>query len=198
MTFDDKTSLTSKAAVILEDGGSAYLAVESGDEDRGTVTGGGVYAAGETVKLAAKPKAKCVFAGWLANDGAGGLLPFAPLMGADGLDFRTSSVSFPFRPGDFLGLASLTAAFAASGEDVAPVVTMSEDVWQIDPETPASLAFAVDSVSFPVLTAKNLPKGVKVDLARSLLVYDPTTAAQSGVYAVTLSAKNQSNLSGGE
>ena len=99
MTFDDKTSLTSKVAVILEDGGSAYLAVESGDEDRGTVTGGGVYAAGETVKLAAKPKAKCVFAGWLANDGACGLLPFAPLMEADGLDFRTSSVSFPFRPG---------------------------------------------------------------------------------------------------
>lgn len=195
VTYADKKTLTSKAFVVLEDGGSAYLDVRSLDESLGTVSGAGVYSAGEAVKLVAKPKSKCVFAGWFADSGESEPEPFAPLAEVDGFDFRTSSVSFPFRPGDFSSVVSLTGAFAASSNDTSAVVGVSGDVWEIDPAQSSEFAFSVDSLSLPKVTAKNLPKGVSVDLAHGRLLYTPTDAAKSGKYTASLTAQNQSRAS---
>lgn len=196
VTYADRKTLTSKAFAVLEDGGSAYLDVRSLDESLGTVSGTGVYSAGGTVKLAAKPKAKCVFAGWFADTGGEEPERFAPLAEVDGFDFRTPSVAFPFRPGDFSSMISLVGAFAASSNDAYAVVAVAGDVWEIDPVQSSEFAFSVDSLSLPTVTAKNLPKGVSIDLARRKLVYAPTDAAKSGIYAATLTAKNQSRQAG--
>jgi len=195
VTYADKKTLTSKAFAVLEDGGSAYLGVRSLDESLGSVSGSGVYAAGETVKLSAKPKSKCVFAGWFADVGGEEPELFPRLAQVDGFDFRTSSVSFPFRPGDFSSVVSLVGAFAASSNDTSAVVGVSGDVWEIDPAQSSEFAFSVDSLSLPKVTAKNLPKGVSVDLARGRLLYTPTDAAKSGKYTALLTAQNQSRAS---
>lgn len=195
VTYADKKTLTSKAFAVLEDGGSAYLGVRSLDESLGSVSGAGVYAAGETVKLSAKPKSKCVFAGWFADVGMEEPELFPRLAQVDGFDFRTSSVSFPFRPGDLSSVASLVGAFAASSNDTSVAVDIADDVWEIDPERTSEFAFSVDSVSLPKMTAKNLPKGVTIDLARGKLVYTPTDTAKSGRYASSLTAQNLSKAS---
>ena len=194
VTYEDRSSLTSKAFVIPEDGGSAYLSVSSLDESLGTVSGGGVYASGATVKLSAKPKSKCVFAGWYAGEDADTAEFFEPMAEADGIDFRTASVSFPFRPGDFDGAPSLVADFAPSAEDssVAVLLDDGDGVWEIDPAAASEFGFSVDSLSLPSLAAKGLPKGVTVDLARGMFVYTPTDSVQPGIYAVTVTAQNQS------
>lgn len=195
VTYADKKTLTSKAFAVLEDGGSAYLGVRSLDESLGSVSGAGVYAAGETVKLSAKPKSKCVFAGWFADVGGEEPELFPRLAQVDGFDFRTLSVSFPFRPGDLSSVASLVGAFAASSNDTSVAVDIADDVWEIDPERTSEFAFSINSLSLPKVTAKNLPKGVTIDLARGKLVYTPTDAAKSGRYASSLTAQNLSRVS---
>ena len=195
VTYADKKTLTSKAFAVLEDGGSAYLDVRTLDESMGTVSGTGVYSAGETVKLSAKPKSKCVFAGWFADVGEEEPEPFAPLAEVDGFDPRTVSVSFPFRPGDFSSVVSLAGAFAATSNDTSVAVDLAGVVWDIDPERTSEFAFSINSLSLPKVTAKNLPKGVMIDLARGKLVYTPTDAAKSGRYASSLTAQNLSRVS---
>ena len=196
VTYADKTTLASRAVVIPVDGGSGYLSVVSLDESLGTVSGGGVYAAGATVKISAKAKAKCVFAGWLADVGSGEGTPFEPLADKDGHDLRSASVSFPFRPGDFDGVELLAASFAPSSDDSDLQLYLAGQRWEIDPASPSEFAFSVESLSLPKVTAKNLPKGVSVDAARGLLVYTPSPSAKSGTYAASLSAQNQSRASG--
>ncbi len=193
VTYADRKSLTSKAFVTTLDGGSSYLFVSSLDESIGTATGGGVYSAGSTVKLVAKPKAKCVFAGWLTADGElDGYGYFVPMSAVDGIDPRTAKASFPFRPWDFDFGNELYAYFVPRTNDTDIAVGLAADAWEINPDEPSEFSFEVDSLSLPSVTAKNLPKGVKVDVARGKLVYTPTSTVKSGIYHATLTAKNLS------
>jgi hypothetical protein len=194
VTYADRSTRTSKTFVTLTDGGSGYVDVVTSDESLGTVSGSGVYSAGATVKLTAKPKSKCVFAGWTTDAGEGAER-FAPLEDIDGIDDRTPSVSFPYRPAHFADGKSLVAEFVPSSEDAFVEINLADSVWQIDPASPSEFAFAVDSRSLPKVSAKNLPKGVIVDLARGRLVYTPTASVKSGKYAASLTAQNQSKSS---
>lgn len=194
VTYADRSTRTSKAVVTTTDGGSCYVDVATSDESLGTVSGSGVYSAGATVKLTAKPKSKCVFAGWSADAGEGAER-FAPLEDIDGIDDRTPSVSFPCRPAHFADGNSLVASFAPSADDSAVAIDIEDSVWKIFPEDESEFAFSVDSLSLPKITAKNLPKGVSVDLARGRLVYTPTDSVKSGKYAASLTAQNQSKSS---
>ena len=191
VTYADRTTEKSKTFVIVTDGGSAYLSVVSLDPSLGTVSGTGVYAAGATVKLSAKPKSKRVFTGWYVGELAESSVPFAALAERDGIDPRTATVSFRFRPDDTAGM-TVFADFAESSADSSAEFALEGEVWEIDPELPSTFAFAVRSLSLPKLTTKGLPKGVSVDLARGRFVYTPTAAVKSGVYSVSLTAKNQS------
>jgi len=193
VTYADKKSLSSKAYVIVEDGGSAYIDVASFDESLGTVKGGGVYSSGATVKLVATPKSKCVFAGWVSGADVESAVPFAPLSEIDGVDFRTASVSFPFRPADFSDAEVLWGAFAAAADDDSVSLCLDGPVWNIDHGAASEFLFAADSLSLPKISAKGLPGGVAVDLARGRLVYTPSDSTKSGVYKATLTAKNQSS-----
>ena len=193
VTYADRTTLKSKEFVVLEDGGSAYLDVVSADEAMGAVAGSGVYSAGATVKISAKARHGSVFAGWFDDESLRFL--FEPMSEADGIDCRTASASFPFRPDDLPGGGAIYAGFVPTGEDDHVEVDLEGGVWEVDPGSESVFGFAVDSLSLPKLSVKNLPKGVSVDLARGLLSYAPTAAVQPGVYAVSMTAQNQSKAS---
>ena len=195
VTYADKKTLTSKVAVIVEDGGSAYLSVRSLDDSMGTAAGSGVYSAGQTVKLVANPKSKCVFAGWHVDSEIEGMVYYGSLAEKDGIDPRNATASFPFRPLDLSGVGDIWASFVPSADDLEVTIGLAEGTWEIEPDKASEFGFSVESRSLPALTAKNLPKGVSVDLARGKLVYTPDKSVKSGIYHAKLSAKNKSNAS---
>jgi len=190
VTYEDGKTAKSQYAFNVEDGGSYYLSVLSVDDEMGTASGSGVYPSGATVKISAKAAKKCVFAGWL--DDVDGYL-FEPMAETDGIDCRTATASFPFRPDDFPSRCAVYADFALSEDDGQPFEIAFEDgVWEIDPEAPSHFWFYVGSLSLPKLTVKNLPKGVTVDLARGYFSYVPSASVQPGIYSVSVTAQNQS------
>lgn len=168
-------------ALVVQDGGSRYLFVES-LTDGGTVSGAGVYAAGQTVKLAAKPKKGFAFAGWLDSAGE----PFATLP----VDFRSPSVSFQFCEDDFEVESLLYGDFIASEADRIVDVRCEDEVWEIEPTATSRFACAVDSASLPKVTVKGMPKGAVFDLTDGGFSFTPSASTVPGVYQVTLSIKN--------
>ena len=191
-TYENGRSAKSQYAFTVFDGGSAYLDVEGISADLGSANGGGVYAAGATVKLTAKAKSGAVFAGWMLVDGE----PFLDLSLIDGVDMRTASVAFPFRPGSFSGSPVLRAAFSPKSDDARMSLTFQNGgLWYIDPAEGSEFPFEVDSVSLPKLTVKGLPKGVSVDQARGRFVFAANDKVLPGVYKVHVAAKNVSGAS---
>lgn len=196
VTYADRSKATSEYAFTVEDGGSAWLDVESCDASMGTVSGAGVYASGATVKLGAKPASGNVFAGWFEEED----IPFDVVAATDGVDYRTATAAFVFRKGMFSNVGPvLYGCFVAKADD-AIAVTGLEDGWEIDPAQDDKLPFAVESASLPKLTASGLPKGVTLDAAQGRFVYSAASQAQivPGYYTVTLKAVNQSNVSATE
>ena len=193
---------TSKAVVsgVVEDGGSAYLEVVSADDARGTVTAGsGVYASGQTVKLTAKAKSKCVFGGWYYAPAEGDEFgwPFDLLCECDGIDWRTASVSFPFRPWEMSGL-KLVAEFAPAADDTVMEVIPDGEIWEIDTEIASTFGLQLDSYSLPKVTVKGLPSGLSWNAGLGQFSYDPAQASKMkpGVHQVSVTAVNQSKKSG--
>ena len=193
VTYSDRKKATSQYAVIVEDGGSGWLDVDSFDETLGTVAGAGVYASGATVKLSARPVGGNVFAGWFEDED----LPFGIMAETDGVDYRTAAASFIFRKGMFASVpSSLYGDFIAKADDFVFIEGLDE-LWEIDPAADAELPFVVNSASFPKLSVSGLPKGVTLDSAMGRFVYSSVSQAQvvPGYYTVTLKAVNQSNMS---
>ena len=193
-TYENGRSAKSQYAFTVFDGGSAYLDIESLSANLGVANGGGVYAAGATVKLSARAKTGAVFAGWMLADGE----PFSDLSEIDGVDMRTASVAFPFRPDSFSDSPALCAAFSPKSDDTRTSLTFRNGgLWYIDPTEDSEFPFSVDSVSLPKLTVKGLPKGVSVDLARGRFVFVANDKVLPGVYKVQILAKNLSGASAG-
>ena len=193
VSYADKKRATSEYALVIEDGGSAWLDVASFDDGLGTVSGAGVYASGATVRLSAKPGSGNVFAGWHEDDG----MPFAALSEMDKIDYRAASASFVFRRGMFaFDAPALFGGFVAKADDAISVGGF-DDVWEIVPSEDGERTFEVISASLPKLTASGLPKGVTLDAAGGRLVYTSASADKvvPGWYTVTLKATNQSRAS---
>ena len=193
VTYADRKKATSQYAFIVEDGGSAWLDVESFDASMGTVSGAGVYASGAAVKLSAKPVNGKVFAGWYEDED----LPFDVIATTDGVDYRTAAAAFLFRKGMFDSASPvLFGGFVAKTDDTISI-DGPDDVWEIVPSESGELPFTVNSASLPKLTASGLPKGVTLDAAAGKFAYSPSSQAQvaPGFYTITLKAANQSNAS---
>lgn len=193
VTYADRSKATSEYAFTVQDGGSAWLDVESCDASMGTVSGAGVYASGATVKLGAKPASGNVFAGWFEEED----VPFDVVATTDGVDCRTAAAAFIFRKEMFSNLDPvLYGCFIAKADDAIAVSGLDEG-WEIDPALDGELAFAVESASLPKLTASGLPKGVTLDAVQGRFVYSAASQAQivPGYYTVTVKAVNQSNAS---
>lgn len=196
--YADRKTAESVAYLLVEDGGSAYLSVWSADGSIGAVKGTGVYASGQTVKIVAQAKSKNVFAGWYDGAAAatGVWQVVSHLTDVDGLDVRQASVSFPFRPRQF-DVRSFCARFAAKSEDAQIAIDLEDEVWVLDRTQDCEFRFSVESVSYPKVTVKGLPKGVSMDAARGLLRYDAGSSKKpaTGETRLTLTAKNQSGKS---
>ncbi len=194
VAYSDNSRAVTVHSFIVEDSGSSYLSVVSADESLGTVSGEGVYAAGETVKLSARPARGCVFAGWWADalvDGESDEIVARPF-GYAGVDYRTSAVSFQMAT-DLMG-TTVAGEFAASGEDSEVAISLFEDFWEISPDEDSSLAIDVSSLSLPTLKVTGLPKGVSFDKNASRLVYSSSDRSKlsPGVYIVAVNAQNVS------
>ena len=193
VTYADRSRATSQYAFIVQDGGCAWLDVDVLDPALGSATGSGVYASGAQVKLGAKAAGGYVFAGWYEDEA----VPFAAIAEMDGVDYRTASAAFVFRPAMFENDPPvLFADFVAKADDAVSIEGLS-DGWEIEPSEDGVLEFAVNSASLPKITVSGLPKGVSLDAVGLKLVYSSDEQAKiaPGFYTVTVKAVNQSNAS---
>ena len=194
VTYANNKKANAVHSVTVEDSGSAYLYVESTDESLGTVSGEGVYAAGATVKLAAKAARNCVFAGWwtgqLVDEETGE--PIGDPFAVSDTDYRTANLSFAMTVD--LADAMVAGFFIASADDSAISIEVVEDVWDILPDDDSVFEIGVDSWSLPTVTVGGLPKGVAYDKTTLRLTYSAADKAKlvPGVYTVTLNAQNVS------
>ena len=148
-------------------------------EGGGTATSKGTYAPGQTVKLAAKPSAGHVFAGWYsAYDEATG--EFSEPFDCGSADYRTASLQF-VAGGEG---EAVYARFVTPGVDAAG---LSVDV--SDGTLLLQLGPLVTSLSAPKLSVKGLPAGLKYD-AKTLQISG--VVKKPGVYSVTVQATNAS------
>ena len=178
VTFTGRNKGKSVRTVIVEDGGMYALVLETaGTNATGTVTGGGVYAAGKKVTIKATAAKGGVFAGWYDADGNA--------VSGDA-DFRTAS--FPYVMG--IGKTVLTAAFAPEGDDKASLkVYVADAETGKDGSLTLDLGACVESLSLPKLAVSGLPSGLKYD-TKTLKVSGKAT--KPGVYRVKVAATNTS------
>lgn len=194
VTYANKKKANAVHSVIVRNGGSAYLFVESSDLSMGTVTGEGVYAAGATVKLTAKAAKGCVFSGWTYppyfDDDLGE--DVATPLEIDGYDFRAPSVSLVMTA-DLAG-ESIVGNFVPSASDTTVSFEMDETTWTIDPDESSALVFSVLSASLPTVKATDLPKGVTLAKDGTSLVYSKADKSKlaPGKHTVELTAQNVS------
>ena len=191
--YDNGKSAKTQSAVVVEDGGSFYLEVVNKDPTRGKVSGGGVYASGSKVKLTAQPVSGQVFSGWRLEDGT----LFTAVRDLEGIDPRAATATFPFRPSDFAENPILTAGFVSATEDIAPQLEQAGPVWSVVNGESSTFTCRARSASLPKWTVKGLPKGLTFDAGRERFCYDGVSAVVPGIYAVTVSAVNQSRQASG-
>ena len=155
--------------------------VESIDGGTGRVAGAGAYLVGKTAALSATPdsKPKSVFGGWYLDG--------EPLENC-GVDYRTPRIQLEVPP---VPETRLTAKFHAQEEDTFVSVFVPDQTLRAG-EKMADVPVQVASLSFPTVTAKGLPAGVKLDAKELKLTGTP---AKPGDYAVTFAAKNVSKVS---
>jgi len=194
VTYASKKKASAVHSVIVRNGGSAYLFVESSDRSMGEVTGEGVYAAGATVKLTAKAGKNNVFAGWTYLpyfDDELGEEVVTPIE-IDGYDFRAPSVSFAMTTD--LADETVVGCFVPTASDASVSFEADETVWTIDPDESSALVFSVLSASLPTVKATGLPKGVTLAKDGTSLVYSKADKSKlaPGKYTVELTAQNVS------
>jgi len=183
VTYASGPSAKSQQALVVEDGGSSYLYVQSATEG-GSVTGEGVYAAGQKVKLMARSDKGYAFAGWT-------LAAEEPLK-VDGIDYRTSTLSFQMGAVDAISYNAVYGNFVTTAADQTLEMAFTNTVWTITPEVSSEFGYVLTSSSLPKVTVKGLPKGVELDAVRGVLVYSPTAATVPGFYTAEFAVKNTS------
>jgi len=155
--------------------------VEEIDGGEGRVNGAGSYLAGKKVTLSATAdtRSKSVFAGWYVNG--------SPFEGG-GADHRSTSIQVVMPP---VAELRLTARFVPSTEDSAVAVYFPDTTLRAG-EQSGPLHVQSDSISFPTVSAKGLPTGLKLD-AKSLTISGVPT--KPGDYEVVFAVKNASRVS---
>ena len=176
-----KVAATTKVTGYLECyaqwSASIGLVVADGCDGMGTVSGGGVIAAGKKATLKATANKGFVFAGWY--DGAGN-----PLSGD--VDYRTAT--YPYvSTGE---PAAITARFVTTDEDAASLkVVVPDDSTEADGSYELDLVNCVESLTVPKLAVTGLPAGLKYD-AKTMSISGKAT--KPGVYTVKVAATNAS------
>lgn len=197
-TYADKTTAKTVHSFTVLDSGSRYVDVRLGygtPDVGGTVSGSGVYAYGEALKISAKAAKDYVFTGWRDEDGDGLDLYDAK---DDPIDYRTPS------PGKAL-LQEWTFDVDQPAGSVFTVFADFEpsgaDVFEFDGA--ATLTFELDwgeryiyfrSDSLPSIAFKGLPAGLAyyVNHSYATIYVDDLSKLKPGVYTVTATGTNAS------
>lgn len=182
VTFTDHRNSKAVRTLIVEDGGSAYLEVDVGAEYEGcgTVSGSGVYAAGASVKLSAKPASGYYFAGWY--DDSDCMMQFSELA-----DWRKASDSFVFRNDEMEGI-HLYARFVSKYDD--DISFDGADTWTVSDDD--SYDYEVLSETLPTDTVKGLPPGIKWDKDGRYFYISDRMKLKPGTTTATITTKNLS------
>ena len=151
------------------------------------VTGGGNYAPGKSVTLKATAAKGWVFAGWegLETLGLAALNPSLTVLTGE-KDVVVKGVFIPVYEDD---LEINGFSFEDGASDVC-VLDLNQDIatWSRGEQTGADLiAGLISTWSWPTVTVKDLPTGIKFD-AKTLKLSGK--ASKSGFYFTTVSAKN--------
>ena len=180
ITFTDHDGAKAVKTVVVRDGTPGYLDVAVGGGGwRGTATGGGVFSAGATVKLSAKPSGGCIFAGWYDDEEFE-----SPFYGLS--DWRKASGSFVFS--EEMANTTLYARFIEKHEDYISID--GDDSWNVNDSY--GYEYYVDSETLPSETVKGLPAGVKWDKEGRYLYVDDVLKLKPGTTVATITAKNLS------
>lgn len=173
-------TLTEARRIVIRPLPVLKVEIDPAGSGSGAVSGAGGYLAGKKVSVRATPdkRAKSVFAGWYLNG--------EPLE-IPGGDFRQVSLQFTVPATDETVL-------------VARFENTESDHWHtvFCPDTTVTAGRAIEpilvqdsSFSFPTITVKGLPAGLKFD-AKSLAISG--TATKPGTYDVVITAKNVSKV----
>ena len=180
-TFTDYANNKAVKTLVVVDGGSGYVdvGVRDGQGGRGTVSGAGVYTAGATVRLSARPSSGYYFAGWYED--AACTAPFPELA-----DWRKANDTFVFTP-EMDGMC-LYACFVS--KDFDDISISGADSWNIDDSY--SYSYEVASRTLPTVSVKGLPAGMKWDKDGCCLLVSDRMKLKPGTTVATITAKNLS------
>ena len=170
LTCDGKKAVKT---IVVQDGGSAFVNAFVAEDcgEWGTVSGTGVYSAGETVHVKATPSSGCAFSGWHRDD-----------------DRYVSASDYAFVASGFP--VGLEARFVPAYDD--RLYIFSEDgrrdsIGAVFTYDDSFMPFGVDSASVFTMSVSGLPEGLVYDAEEGVVV---GTLAREGVYNVSISATN--------
>ena len=183
VTKSDNKTYKSVRDIYVRDAGSSYLWVSPKGEGARTVSGYGVKYAGEKVSISATANSGYVFAGWYCDEEL--QQPWTELSEYDGVDYRSASASFIFRPSGSPRI--LYARFIPVAEDY--MIDIPELNGSYEVSTDWNLNLNIASHSLPKATVSGLPAGLKFDAKTNVISGKPT---KPGTYKVKIALTNLS------
>jgi len=185
-----KNVRTENVAFEISDYPILTLLKDPSSTGTGKLVGGGSGNVGKSLTVTATADSRTsasagttasVFAGWYCNG--------QPYLPEDGTDWRQPKLQFVMPAA---AETVLYGRFIAKTDDAADdfsVDCVPDPAGYAPGQTMSPILISVDSMSYPTLSAKNLPTGVKLDATGFRLTGTPT---KPGVYTSSLSAKNKS------
>lgn len=138
---------------------TARLTVKSGSSTRGSVRGGGTYAAGARVQLKATAKSGSVFAGWFTDKAC------TKKLDPKGYDNRkpTVTITMPSKAKTVYARFISVKSDGASLRFSDATKKLAKTAKSFTASKALSLSLGFTSKSYPKVTAKGLPSGLSID-----------------------------------
>ena len=159
--------------------GDKHLALRPNVSAHGTAKGSGYYEPGTNVTLKAKAKSGYVFAGWFADKAC------AKPLDPKGYDSRKPTVKYEMPAKNVAVYAKFVTKAAAkkSLKFTSATKKLAESAANATAGSAFSLALGIKSDTLPTVTAKGLPKGLKIDKVTGVITGNAT---KPGSYAATV------------
>ena len=163
--------------------GEYSLSVRSSSSKYGSVSGSGWYEPNKKVTISAQAKNGGVFAGWFADKAC-----TVPLK-LPGYDNRTPTVVIKTSEDDLTVYANFVSAAEAKNSLTFSSATkkLAKTPLKMTAGTEASAKIVFTSLALPTVTAKNLPKGLNIDMTTGRISGVPT---KPGEYTATVTVKD--------
>ena len=159
------------------------LSLKPSSTKRGSVSGGGKYAAGERVKIRAKANGGYVFAGWFKDKKC------TKALNPKGCDNRSPSarVVMPSKATTYYAKFISKVEAGKSLKFRASTRKLAKTAAKASAGKAFSLKLGVSSATLPAFSAKGLPKGLSIDKATGEVSGTPV---KPGSYAATVTVRD--------